>query len=69
MAKQKGKADGETLFGAYYQNIYQDRWEPLKAALIKDKVPVAYDEGLTQPVSRVRGNWSPMTVLPPAEQD
>ncbi|MDC7230545.1 MAG: RsmB/NOP family class I SAM-dependent RNA methyltransferase [Sphaerochaetaceae bacterium] len=49
MAKQKGKADGETLFGAYYQNIYQDRWEPLKAALIKDKVPIAYNEGLTQP--------------------
>nr|WP_321263496.1 hypothetical protein [uncultured Sphaerochaeta sp.] len=107
MAKQKGKADGETLFGAYYQNIYQDRWEPLKAALIKDKVPIAYNEGLTNhitstkhrfllqnclvcrrerlywtcvqpqeekrlfllPVSRVRGNWSPMTVLPPAEQD
>lgn len=49
MAKQKGKADGETLFGAYYQDIYQERWESLKVALIKDKVPITYTDGLIQP--------------------
>lgn len=45
MAKQKDKADGETLFKAYYQELYKDRWEPLKAALLENKVPIAYEEG------------------------
>lgn len=49
MAKQKGKADGATQFESYYQDIYQDRWEPLRTALQEDKVPIAYEEGLTRP--------------------
>lgn len=43
--KQKGKG-GEALFESYYQHIFEDRWPALKEALLVDRKPIAYSEGL-----------------------
>ncbi len=49
MAKQKGKSGGAELFDAYYQDIYQERWQQLKQSLMQEKAPIAFKKGLTQP--------------------
>ncbi len=33
----------------YYRVFYQDRWESLKSALLEERKPVAYTEGLLKP--------------------
>ncbi|HPB42260.1 MAG TPA: RsmB/NOP family class I SAM-dependent RNA methyltransferase [Sphaerochaeta sp.] len=36
-------------FDEYYRVFYQDRWESLKSALLEERKPVAYTEGLLKP--------------------
>ncbi len=49
MAKRKEKLEGSVLFNTYYGAIYQDRWDTLRSALLEDKKPIPFQEGLTQP--------------------
>lgn len=49
MAKQKGKQQGVDAFESYYAQLYQGRWESLKQALLLERKPIAFEEGLTQP--------------------
>lgn len=36
-------------FDEYYRQFYRDRWESLKSALLEERRPVAYEEGLLRP--------------------
>ena len=38
-----------SAFDEYYRSFYQDRWDSLKKALLKERKPIAYAEGLLQP--------------------
>ncbi len=48
MAKQKGKQQGGDAFESYYAQIYQSRWNTLKEALLVERKPVAFSDGLRQ---------------------
>ncbi|AEV28531.1 tRNA/rRNA cytosine-C5-methylase [Sphaerochaeta pleomorpha str. Grapes] len=43
--KQKDKG-GDILFESYYRQIFEDRWPALKEALLVDRKPIAYKDGL-----------------------
>jgi len=43
------KPTGDVLFNAYYQEAYPQRWENLKQALLKERSPIAFSDGLSQP--------------------
>lgn len=49
MAKRKNKVEGAVLFDTYYSQIYQERWESLKQALLVEKQPIAFSENLVKP--------------------
>ena len=46
MGKKQKEQGGELLFESYYQQIFEDRWPALKEALLVDRNPIAYSEGL-----------------------
>lgn len=47
--KQKDLNRGSQGFNSYYKEIFGDRWEVLKEALLKESVPVSYN------LSRIKG--------------
>ncbi len=49
MAKRKEKVEGKILFDSYYSQLYQERWETLKQALLVEKQPIAFSEHLIKP--------------------
>lgn len=54
MGKRKDKEAKEleerrAAFNLFYENIYKERWQTLKEALLKDSAPVPYSQGLLKP--------------------
>lgn len=45
MAKRPQQSD----FDSYYRTLYEERWPALRAALLKERSPVALTDGLTRP--------------------
>ncbi|NLE16174.1 MAG: RsmB/NOP family class I SAM-dependent RNA methyltransferase [Spirochaetales bacterium] len=48
MAKPKGKPQGGDAFESYYAQLYPGRWNTLKQALLVERKPVAFNDGLLQ---------------------
>jgi 16S rRNA (cytosine1407-C5)-methyltransferase len=47
---------GNAEFDAYYRGVYQDRWDSLRAALLKDREPYSYSKGLVKPYALDRAS-------------
>jgi 16S rRNA C967 or C1407 C5-methylase (RsmB/RsmF family) len=49
MGKKQRVKEGGVLFESTYQEIFQERWPALKEALLKERKPIAFEDGLTAP--------------------
>ncbi len=47
--KKSNNLVGELGFDTYYSELFQERWEPLKAALLQEKENSSYNEKLLKP--------------------
>lgn len=46
MGKKQRSLEGDALFELHYQDIFKDRWPALRASLLEERHPVAFNEGL-----------------------
>lgn len=51
-------------FEAFYSDIWKDRWPELKAALLEESTPEAYDKGLLKPYFLDRASVIAASLLP-----
>ena len=49
MRQDRKKSDGAAQFEDYYQAIWADRWPSLRAALLEQRQPAAFSDGLEKP--------------------
>lgn len=68
MGRKKEK-DGAELFDKYYRDIYVNRWENLKQAMLKESEPVLLSEELTEPYYMDRASITAALALPVKEGD
>lgn len=68
MAK-KTKTDAKILFDSYYRDIYKDRWDSLKEALLQPSNPISLSEKLLTPYYLDKASLTAAQALPIEEGD
>ncbi|MDD7200659.1 MAG: RsmB/NOP family class I SAM-dependent RNA methyltransferase [Sphaerochaetaceae bacterium] len=63
------KPSGAEVFESTYQSLFGPRWEPLKAALLKEREPVPFQNGLVKPYFLDQGSILAAETLPIQEGD